>query len=345
MAWYALLYRLSSQLVHKVCNSQSLYFDFTTFNFLDKVLVMENINGPHRDPNKLELDPDYSTLGSLGICKEMREQYDNQVRLKTCPALSSMIHEADLDETQSQDQPRKNHNGYKYHNYGLEYHMLRVCPSSSENNQGTEGRTIGTGRKNTDTSNQAWKYCAPVDENAILMVNGLHYMYYKHCVCKCTKTKGFFNCTDASSKTDTSDGYRFSCAQDDDGTSANPSSASDVSTATSTVSGVTTPEGNVGVITREKYTSTPALKHSTNTPNADDPDELEFVGVFLVDCPEDDVAAWITSVSDPSAFEPTVGVILKPDEIWYDVDEESPSNNDDNCVPVGLLPPHHYNGT
>ena len=69
-----------------------------------------------------------------------------------------------------------------------------------------------------------------------------------------------------------------------------------------------------------------------------------FVGAFLADFPEDDVAAWITSTGDPPAFEPAVGIILEPDETWHGADDKYLSTNNDKRVPVDLLPPHHYNG-
>ena len=68
------------------------------FNLLDKVLVMEKAHGPHCDPKLLEKATGYDKYAPLGVCKEMQEQYANQVRLKAWPALATSIPTANLGE-------------------------------------------------------------------------------------------------------------------------------------------------------------------------------------------------------------------------------------------------------
>ena len=56
---YALPYQLGSQLLKKVCNTQSLYFNKTMFNLLNKALALEKKYGPRRDLKLLEFVTDY----------------------------------------------------------------------------------------------------------------------------------------------------------------------------------------------------------------------------------------------------------------------------------------------
>ena len=72
---YALPYQLGSQLVTKVCSTQSLYFNRIMFNVMDHVLAMEKSHGPRRDPKALEKVAEYSKYGPLGICVKMRKLF------------------------------------------------------------------------------------------------------------------------------------------------------------------------------------------------------------------------------------------------------------------------------
>ena len=188
MGSYALPYQLGSQLVHKVCDTQSTYFNRTMFNLLDKVLAMEKAHGPNRDPKLLEKAAGYNKYGSLTVCKEMREQYAEQVRLKTCPALATSIPTTNLEKLNDalSQGPKKNPNRYRCHICGSEYYLKFDCsqaqaPSDSER----KGGSVGGGTiPSTASKDDNWRYCAPLNENAILIVNGVKYYFCKHCVCK-----------------------------------------------------------------------------------------------------------------------------------------------------------------
>jgi len=70
---YALPYQLGSQIIQKVCNTQSLYFNRTMYDLLDHALALERGHGPHRDPKLLDKDTNYNKYGPLGLCVAMRE--------------------------------------------------------------------------------------------------------------------------------------------------------------------------------------------------------------------------------------------------------------------------------
>ena len=96
---YALPYQLGSSIIQKVSNTQSTYFNRTMFNLLDHVLAMENSHWRHKGPKLLEANINYAKLGPLGVCKEMREIYADQVRMKVWLALATKIPQANIGKS------------------------------------------------------------------------------------------------------------------------------------------------------------------------------------------------------------------------------------------------------
>jgi len=135
--------------------------------------------------------------------------------------------------------PRKNHNGYKCHKCGSEYHLNRDCPQNSGD------PTAGTG---TQTKEQAWRYLKPADDNSSIEVNVLTYYYCKHCKCKKTGKQGFYNRTHTSSKTATTDGHMFPRMIPETDESSIVTNQGTVSTAVSSISAVSglTVQSNYG---------------------------------------------------------------------------------------------------
>ena len=331
MGSYALPYQLGSQLVRKVCDTQSTYFNRTMFNLLDSVLAMEKSHGPHRDPKLLEKVSGYSKYGPLGVCKEMREQYADQVRLKTWPALAPSIPTANLGtfhDSLSRDSAKKNPNGYRCHICGSEYHLKWNCPKATSS---PESDSLGGGSEPPPSeADDNWRYCAPADENTVLVVNGMKYYFCKHCVCKKTKRKGFYNRTHTSSKTATTEGHKFAKPKADDETAV---------TSNSSLSSLF--EGNLGsVIPRRKRDSTlppvpplpsvPEPAVDKPIPAEDDPEGLEFVGAFMAECPDDigDNAAWLAQTSDPPSTSLEFGV-----SSTANVDTKSTNNDNKSVMP------------
>ena len=96
---YELPYQLGSKLITKVCGTQSLYFDQSMYNVLDKALGMEKAHVPHRDPKFLLSSLEYKEYGPLGVCIKMREAYSDLVTTKQWPALRVIIPSANLGST------------------------------------------------------------------------------------------------------------------------------------------------------------------------------------------------------------------------------------------------------
>jgi len=97
---HCLPYQLGSTLILQVYKTQSDYFNRSMFNLLDKELEMEKAHGPHRNTKFLDSLSRYSKFGPIGVCIHMREQYGEQVKSKSWPALTATIPQGNLENVQ-----------------------------------------------------------------------------------------------------------------------------------------------------------------------------------------------------------------------------------------------------
>lgn len=182
---YALPYQLGSKLVAKVCTTQSLYFNRTMYNVIDKVLAIEKAHGPHRDPKALEKAASYKEYEPFVNCVKILESYSDLVTTKQWPALVASIPAANFgsvtgDKTSG---ARKNPNGMKCHDCGSDYHFKGrdYCPKTTKlpvkDNCTVPAEAKGSGD---------WKFNTHSDENSTVAMNTIEYHYYKYCVCKWT---------------------------------------------------------------------------------------------------------------------------------------------------------------
>jgi len=77
------------------------------------------------------------------------------------------------EDTYSSSKSQKNRNGMKYHVYGSEYHLQADCYQSSDGG----GSTIIDTNKNSSPN---WKSITPADENTIVTIDVLKYIFYEH---------------------------------------------------------------------------------------------------------------------------------------------------------------------
>jgi len=290
---YSLLYQLGSQVIQKVCATQSQYFNLSMFNLLDRTLSMEKANGPHRDTKILERDPGYAKYGPLGVCINIQEKYSDLVTINNWPAISAVIPESNLGAVglqmppdRSDENGREDLNGYLCYECNSKYHLRNNCPVKkkklAEREMGGDGVASGDGGpKIVEQSNSDWKFIAPADDNVTVTVNILEHFYCKHYVFKNTNRRSFFNRTHTLTATTTTSVHSFSRADDDtaststETTSLSSSGASAIYSLISTAS----PASNLGDVTlRETKTSL----NSVNEDHVDkDPDGLEFVGAYF----------------------------------------------------------------
>ena len=335
---YALPYQLGSQILQKVCNTQSLYFNRTMYNLMDHALKLEKDHGPHRDPKLLEASANYSTYGPLGLCVAMRENYSDLVTVSQWPALATTLPASNLGEIKLPDIPKKNFKDMKCHICGSEFHLKADCPnkptSDSEKMPGSKLGFTGAGK----TSMATWRYIHPADPDSEITVNGIKYDFCKHCTCKFTGKQGFYNRTHNTSN------HKFPRQKSDDASTA-PTVASTV-TGTSSISslgsGSATPGCSLGIAqSKVRPNASPIPENGLEVPNAPpipedaidpDPNGLEFVGAFMADASPND-AAWLTAAMDPPDIVLSTGALFESEtsnednDAWFDATSDYDNEN------------------
>ena len=162
-----------------------------------------------------------------------------------------------------------------------------------------------------------WRYIHPMDENSTTIVNWTTYYFYKHCVCKFTKTQGFYN------RTHSTKGHKFTRkipGESDSGTVATEgtslSGGSSVSTGASTISslssGSATPGCSLGAVSHRPSKPPSSLVSVPDDVLDSDPGGLQFVGAFMADANPSN-AAWVSVATDPPDYQLATGVTFDPD--------------------------------
>jgi len=111
---------------------------------------------------------------------------------------------------------KKTLNGYRCYECNSEYRLKYNCPKQKKKLADKEDKSAGGNKSGCagDNKSAEWKFIAPANENARIMVNGLEYFYCKHCICNNTQRKGFFNRTHTSTATATTLGHTFPRSDD-----------------------------------------------------------------------------------------------------------------------------------
>ena len=102
------------------------------------------------------------------------------------------------------------------HQCGSDQHLRNRCPLLGRDKRDPTTRNTSTSNTNTTTSlsttpsssneNESpaekypWKYVHPTNENQTMIIDGKTWKFCKHCVCRHTKQKGFYNLSHTSSK-------------------------------------------------------------------------------------------------------------------------------------------------
>ena len=306
---YALPYQTGSNLIRKVCSTESAYFNRTMYNHLDKVRKMEDEHGPLKDPKLLEGHADYSSYGPVHICAILHKEYSALKKIKDWPALEERIPSSNLTPVSEE----VNSGGRLCFKCNSKTHLANSpkCPhynrgGRTQGGRGPGGRG-GRGGRNSNNSNievdhssdtnntndddpnsdtststnvapaSVWKYIHPSDKDQTIEVNGITFKFCAKCTCRKTGRVGFYNRTHTTSQ------HR--------GGGSN-------TTATGT-------EGAEGVVPVSASGNSPSSNHSPTsdvTAQADnltsslvdDPDELIFEGAFL--SPAVDDGAWMASL-------------------------------------------------
>jgi hypothetical protein len=326
---YSLPYQLGSQLLRKVCETQSMYFNRNMYSHYDKAVAMERAHGPHKDPKLLEQHPSYSEYGPVGICDIMQREYALLVQQKDWPALTPIIPEGNFTP---QDNVRRNPHGMLCHICQDDTHFANTCPHRSTGG----GKQSGRG-SNSDSSKQSgqnsgsgqssssfppmrnglpfkeWKYIHPSDPNDTFILDGKRYYFCAKCVCIRTRKVGFYNISHST------DNHMPGLGRKSRSDTENSSDKSDLSSHTGTDTTGSRPGASLSPVDETRTHSSASNKDDLM--DADDPNGLEFQGAFLTTFDQDTTedGAWMACVYD-SHTEPPSEVRTTTLGLW---DEES----------------------
>jgi hypothetical protein len=336
---YSLPYQLGSQLLRKVCETQSMYFNRNMYSHYDKALSMERSHGPHKDPKLLETHPLYSEYGPVGVCNIMQREYALLVQQKDWPALRDSIPEGNFTP---QDGVRKNPHGMLCHICQDDTHFANTCPLRGSNGGG--GKQSGHG-SNSDSSTQfshgsgtgsgkgnstfppmrnglpfkEWKYIHPSDLNDTFILDGKRYYFCAKCVCTRTRKVGFYNISHSTDNHQSGLGRRSRIDNSNGSGNNNSNPPNQASNSTDSRPGASLSPVD------ETRTHSPSTTTDTLM-DVDDPGGLEFQGAFLTPFDEysNDDGAWMACVYDTSSAEPPSEAVTTTLGLW---DEESAGDN------------------
>ena len=179
---YALPYTLGSDLLGKVSNTASPYFNRTVFTYLDSVRVMEDKVGASRDPAMMTKDKDYKSFGPVALCSLLQKEYAAITkRPGGWPARAAKI-------------PQANHTEHK------------PTPSTTTTGTGTVPPIPPAPTDKVPVVSpyahlaEGWRYKPPAHEDGTMKVGDTTLYFCRHCKCRKTFKVGLYNKTHSSSK-------------------------------------------------------------------------------------------------------------------------------------------------
>ena len=277
---YSLPLRTGSDILRKVTKTSSEYFNRTMFTHLDVAYRMED-KYALKDPALLRQDPLYPKYGPIGICGILQEEYSRLYKAKDWPALSCDQVKEELQSnftnvtTGKMAAPKREKT--KRHEHGPE--PDRSTTTSSPTSIPTSSKS-STNNETSPAERHPWKYVHPANENQIMDIDGKTWKFCKHCVCRHTKKKGFYNLSHTTSQH--IDNYK-NVKVNSSGPSINMLSSLDAPTVrTSNTTSIDEFHDTVDSIDSIPPSPTrQSTNHSSVTLTSDPSDELIFSGVWL----------------------------------------------------------------
>ena len=186
---YALDVRIGSNLLKKVSSTSSDYFNRTIFGHLDKAHRMED-KYMLKDPGLLKKDPLYSKYGPIAVCGILQEEYGRLYKEKDWPALTATLQSNNITTVTSSRKSEKKKPHQKQTSSSFSSIVKSLNTSSPTNSLSSEDPSV----------KYPWKYIHPTDENQTMVMDNKTWKFCKHCVCRHTKKKGFYNLSHTSSE-------------------------------------------------------------------------------------------------------------------------------------------------
>ena len=266
---YALPYQLGSDLIEKVHQTDSTYFNMQVQLLLHKTRTMENSVGPIADPKTLESHANYDNCGPIALCNTLQTLYSDLLKANSWPAVAPSL-------------PESNNATALYSSPSAGSPKQRSSGSSTSDGPGPKADSNNT-NQGVMLPPKIWKYIQPANEDQCIIVYDIKYFWCGKCVCKRTNKAGFYNHTHPTSK------HQSKSPQNANRPSPAPNASADDNPPPA-ASNTDVDSANLSVAGDQASASVDP------TSTLVDPDDFEFQGAFM-HC-HDEGSLWMTSIDD-----------------------------------------------
>ena len=338
-----------------------------------------------KDPSLLKKDPLYSTYGPVAICGFLQKEYGRLFKDKDWPTLTSSFESNNvttvISSRKAQDKKKR------CHECGSEDHLQNTCPllgraphqkqqsliASSSSGSSSSSTNAPSSSSDDPSIKYPWKYIHLTDENQTMTMDDKIWKFCKHCVCRQTKKKGFYNLSHTSSEH--IDNFRSTQTLSNTNSSSSNSTSIDTTPSvnlSSTSNFITVPTSNITnndeffdahedapIFNKPSFSSSAVPEVSLTS---DESDELFFTGIWMSaidNQSEPQILSVTPTIPEMSKFfapleEENVSTTSDPsvtpkfsDNVTSDLDEFSDDNSNlmgicmgcDNAAPLELLCP------
>jgi hypothetical protein len=188
---YALPVITGSRLLHKVARTLCEEFNRKVYNLLDKVKQMEH---KYRvvDPRKILSDPNYDTLGPIGLIATLHEIYERLVTDHDWPALAAKLPQSNNASANSAVKPGDKSDIKCFRCKGN--HHIKDCPKKTKHKDtGVDKDADEPAAKKVKTAVPAWRYVEPKNLTVALVDdNGKNWKFCTKCVCRHSGKTGLY---------------------------------------------------------------------------------------------------------------------------------------------------------
>jgi hypothetical protein len=317
---YAMPIHTGSNILKKLTKTSSEFFNRKIFALLDTVKTMEHAY-KLSDPRTLTHDPGYAKLGPLGIIATLQEAHGTLLTEHDWPALSATLPQSNnaTAPTATGSTSASSTGICCFRCRGP--HHVRDCtqsgPVSTDTSSGTSSGT--TGRVRTPLAD--WKYVRPTDLTVPYVDNrGRSWKFCTLCRCRATQRVGIYQLSHFNA--DHQVGFRHAA---DPGPPPPPAAPAVILSP----SLPTVPESNLTQV-RNPYPLPPGPPEFTSplpVDEMDDPDAIEFQGMWCAVVPaDDDAAATVFAISVEREISPVFGLLFEreiPPSVLSDTDDDT----------------------
>ena len=282
---YALPYQLGSELLDKVHETQSTYFNMQVQLMLHEARTMENSIGPIADPKKITQHASYPTRGPIGLCAALQVLYSDLLKASSWPALSTELPSSNFVSVPRVDDSNTNRQD----------EVEEVSSAAPDRTRNSGNSNNGTSRRETSQRSPLmlppgiWKYIHPKDPDQCIVIKDAKYYFCAKCSCARTGKVGVYNLTHSTSR------HRRGAGQNRRAPRSSPSDDSPNETNEPS----TSTEANLSAASPSPPASGKKVKLENDQDDASvdsDPDGFTFQGAFVHSV--DSEGVWLSAVYD-----------------------------------------------